>query len=532
MKSAHPQLKKIKIEDLTIGMFIVNLGRSWLSHPFLRNQLTITSEKQIRKMRKYGIQEVYIDPQRGLDVPPSILELTDVVPSEVTPGGDEPGVLSSNEALPGEDDFASPPVSESLRAEEIPAPPPLQDPAPAEKLKISLFAGSSPEPQEELRTSAGDSRQVLEISEIPSLENAGQRESTRFWEQNIGKLEGNLLSLNQTAGRPAPDRIPFAQETKSARVVQEEAQALVRHVMHDIRMGRSIESERIQRAVNGMVESILRNRDALLSLTRIKKYDEYTFVHSLDVCILCLAMGRHLSLSREEMMEIGIGALLHDLGKMKISPHILKKPDRLNADEWVEVRKHPVYSLEIMEESKDMPPSSKKMALQHHERYDGSGYPFGLKGEDIELFAQVAGIADFYDAITSDRPYQKAIQPHEGIRQIYDRAEGEFNHLLVERFIQCIGIYPFGTLVLLDTEEMGIVCGVNPETLLRPKVLVIRQNSKKPYPKPFLADLSEKSQAQWYKRSVVMPLDAEKWGIRLESYLEEIRKNLNGDQPS
>jgi HD-GYP domain-containing protein (c-di-GMP phosphodiesterase class II) len=228
------------------------------------------------------------------------------------------------------------------------------------------------------------------------------------------------------------------------------------------------------------------------------------------------------------MIDIGIGGLLHDVGKMKIPPHILKKPDALSPDDWVEVRKHPIYSLEIMEESKGIPEPSKQVALQHHERYNGSGYPFGLKGDAIGMFGQIAGIVDFYDAITSDRYYQKAIQPHEGIRQIYERSEIEFNRLPVEQFVQCIGIHPFGTLVLLDTEEIGIVCAVNPETLLRPKVLVIYQNSKTPYAQPFLADLTERSdQSQSYKRSVIMPLDAQKWNIHVEAYLSEIRKNLD-----
>ncbi|HSR12037.1 MAG TPA: hypothetical protein VLS90_11400, partial [Thermodesulfobacteriota bacterium] len=155
-------------------------------------------------------------------------------------------------------------------------------------------------------------------------------------------------------------------------------------------------------------------------------------------------------------------------------------------------------------------------------------YPFGLKGDEAGVFAQVAAIVDCYDAITSDRPYKKAIQAHEGVKLIYEKAGGEFSSLMVERFIQCIGIYPFGTLVLLDTEEVGIVCGVNGTDLLRPKVLVIRQDSRKPYPQPFLADLTEKSdEMNWFRRSIVMPLDARKWNIRLDLYFAEIRRVLN-----
>jgi HD-GYP domain-containing protein (c-di-GMP phosphodiesterase class II) len=340
-------------------------------------------------------------------------------------------------------------------------------------------------------------------------------------------VEESLPSHGTALRIPYDDNVPYANEIESARAIQWEAQNVVRQVMNDVRMGRSIESERVKRVVNSMVDSILRNQEALVSLTRMKSLDEYTFVHSLDVCILSLSLARHLNLSREEMMEVGIGALLHDVGKMRLPTQVLKKPDTLSENEWVEVRKHPVYSLEIMEASQGIPDSSKQLALQHHERFNGSGYPFGLKGDTISTYGQIVGMVDFYDAITTDRPYQKAIQPHEAIRQIYEKGQGEFDRLMVERFIQCIGIYPFGTLVVMDTEEMGIVCGVKPDALLRPKVLVIFRNSRTPYPEPFVADLNEKADhSTWYKRSIIMPLDPSKWNVRVDDYLGDLKRTL------
>ncbi len=477
MEAEHSHLKKIAIDQLQVGMFIVNLGRSWFSHPFLRNHLTITSEKQISKMRRYGIRDVFIDPRKGLDVPAPELELTELLSS----GNEEP----RSESLPD--------LPEVERETLVPDGPfsPLPSGAPS-----------------------------------GSYEGMEKPESVVFWERNVGILEKNLLSLQTPAGGGDGSRVPYSQEVKSARIIQQEAEGVVRNIMHDVRLGRSIQSDRVKKAVSNMADSILRNEDALLSLTRIRKYDEYTFVHSLDVCIFCLSMGRHMNLSRDEMLDVGIGALLHDCGKMKIPLQILNKPQALSASDWVEVRKHPLYSMEIMEKSPGIPERSKELAVQHHERFNGAGYPFGLQGDGIGIFGQVAGIVDFYDAITADRPYRKALQPHEGIRQIYERCQVEFSGFLVERFIQCIGIYPFGTLVLLDTEEMGIVCGVNSETLLRPKVLVINRNSKTPYAQPFLVDLVEKSD-QAFKRTIIMPLDAQKWNIQVESYLSEIRKNLN-----
>ncbi len=483
MPTAKENLKRISVDDLKVGMFIVNLGRSWFTHPFLRNQFSITSPKQIKKLKKYGIKEVYIDPRKGLGVPFRKIELepSDFPSAEKLEAPEEPHLYDEQSAISGS---ASP---LPLKGE-----PPLN----------GAGAGGSFTPPE-------------------------TSDSMAYWQENVRKVEESLPSPEGAFRIPYDDNVPYANEIESARAIQWEAQNVVRNVMNDVRMGRSIESERVKRVVNSMVDSILRNQDALASLTRMRGLDEYTFVHSLDVCILSLSLARHLNLSREEMMEVGIGALLHDVGKMKLPTQVLKKPDTLSENEWVEVRKHPVYSLEIMERSQGIPEPSKQLALQHHERYNGSGYPFGLKGDTIGTYGQIVGIIDLYDAITTDRPYQKAIQPHEAIRQIYEMGKGEFNRLMVERFIQCIGIYPFGTLILMDTEEMGIVCGVKPDALLRPNVLVIYQNSRTPYPEPFVADLTEKADhSSWYKRSIIMPLDPSKWNIRVDDYLGDLKRTL------
>ena len=484
-------LKKISVNDLKVGMFIVNLGISWIRHPFFRNQLKIHSEKQIEKLKKHDILEVYIDPDRGLDF----------FPPEV--GWD--GTLSPH---PGKIE----PRVDSL--------------GPNGRKTLSISPHGSPvlsaTHPEENPVNHGAGPDLL-------LEQGEKSASMVYWQENIGRVEESLPEGDIPPGIPFDEHIPYAQELGTAQVVQKEAQIVVRNIMNDVRMGKNIESERVKKVVNSMVDSILRNPDALVSLTQMKNYDDYTFLHSLDVCILALSMARHMSLSRDQMMEIGIGALLHDVGKMRIPPQILKKPAPLNETEWVEMRKHPIYSSEIMEASHDLPDKSKELALQHHERCNGKGYPFGLKAETMGLFGQIAGVVDFYDAITADRPYRKAIPPHEAIRQIYEKGRLEFDQLLVERFIQCIGIYPFGTLVLLDTEEMAVVCRTQGESLLRPKVLVIYRNSKTLYPEPFIADLSEKSEnSSWYRRSIIMPLDPKKWNIHLETYLVDLRKNLNG----
>ncbi|MGD0623230.1 MAG: HD-GYP domain-containing protein [Thermodesulfobacteriota bacterium] len=438
-------MKKIKIEDLEVGMLIVDVDRSWFKHPFLTSQKMITSEKQILKLRDYGIQEVFIDPEKGRDT------------------------LASQ---PPEKDSAA-------------APKPIVGTEEEQALLQELSL--SPPPQT--------------IIDFPS----GRPEEGAHW----------------------------AKQIEMARAVQREAQIVIRDILQDVRLGKNIESERVKRVVNNMIDSIFSNQAALISLTRIKDYDEYTFVHSINVCILCLTLGRHLNFSREELEQMGIGALLHDVGKMRIPSEILNKPGKLTEKEFSEIKKHPLYTLELLEKAKGISEASKHVALQHHERYNGRGYPYGLKGEEIGRFGQIAAIIDVYDAITTDRVYKKAIPLHEGIRMIYQGSKEDFNQILVERFIQCVGIYPTGTPVLLDSEEVGIVCAVNQEKLLRPNVLLIYRDSKTRYPQPFVVDLTEKREdSQWFKRTIVTPIDSRPWNIHVDDFLAGLKMDVKEQVPS
>ena len=498
-------LKKIRTEDLKVGMFIVNMDRSWFKHPFLSGKKMITSESQIEKLRQYGVREVYIDPERG----------DDVVDSEIA----EPTVdLPAQEIIPVREKLASegktqkpdPPAQAIVPAQEKPVSegktqkpdPPAQEIVPVQEKLVSRGKTQKPEPSAQAIVGAEEKKVLLQELTAPA--------------QSAAK--GASASSSKEA-------ILFAKELEMARVVQREAQAVIRDIMQDVRLGKNIESDRVKKVVNNMIDSIFSNQAALASLTRIKDYDEYTFVHSINVCILCLTLGRHLNFSRDELEQMGIGALLHDVGKMRIPPHILNKPGKLTEEEFTEVKKHPLYTLEVLDKSHGIPDSSKQVALQHHERYNGRGYPRGLRGEEIGRFGQIAAIIDVYDAITADRVYKKAIPLHEGIRMIYQGIKEDFNQPLVEHFIQCVGIYPTGTLVLLDTEEIGIVSAVNPGKLLRPNVMLIYQNSKSRYPEPIVADLMEKGEdSQWFKRTIVMPLDSQQWNIHIDDFLNSLKK--------
>jgi HD-GYP domain-containing protein (c-di-GMP phosphodiesterase class II) len=291
-------------------------------------------------------------------------------------------------------------------------------------------------------------------------------------------------------------------------------QNVVQSVMQDVRLGKNIESDNVRRVVGTMIDSIFRNADALSSLTRLKGYDEYTFVHSVNVCVLCLTLGRRLEYSRFDLQTLGIGALLHDTGKIKVPPAILNKAGRLDEQEMEEMKRHPLYSVEVLESAGGVPEESKGVALQHHERWNGGGYLQGLRGDRIDRFGHVAALCDVYDAMTSDRCYAKGMPPHEAIRKIHASSGKDFHPDIVQTFIRCMGIYPVGTVVQLDTREIGVVTAVNKEKILRPRLTLLFRDVRTRLPRPVSVDLEEKAPGgRLFARTIVGPLDPAGLGI-------------------
>ena len=197
----------------------------------------------------------------------------------------------------------------------------------------------------------------------------------------------------------------FEDEIKRAREARIETSNVIENIFEDIRLGRSMDTDSAKAAVRKTAESIIRNPDAQLWLTQLKNKDAYTSIHSMNVCILSLAFGRYLGLSEDTLNALGLGALLHDVGKVRVPMEILNKPDKLSVDEFEIMKRHPVDGLRIVSETKGIPSSAMDVVLSHHERAGGSGYPRGLRNNSISLFSKVVAIVDVYDAITSDRIY-------------------------------------------------------------------------------------------------------------------------------
>ncbi|MDR1889518.1 MAG: HD-GYP domain-containing protein [Zoogloeaceae bacterium] len=398
-------LKKISVSELIPGMYIHDLNCEWMEHPFLTNSFPVDGKARIAKIRSLGIQEVYIDTDRGIDLPHA-------------------------------------PTAEEVQA---------------------------------------DLHQRMQ-----------------------------QIASSQTE---RPNRVDVATEAPRARNLHNEANRIIKNLMTDVRLGAQIEIERMEPLVENMIDSIFRNPCALLPLAGLKKHDTYTFEHSVSVCALMVAFARELELPYPVTKDIALGALLHDVGKAIVPDYILNKPARLTAKEFSKMQEHVVFSIDILQKTPGIAPIAMNVAAQHHERYDGSGYPRRLKGEEISLYGQMASIVDVYDAISSNRVYHRGLQPSAALTKLLEWSEHHFEPRLVHNFIRAIGIYPAGSLVRLSSGRLAVVREQNEGDLLYPQVEVIYNTDLLCYLTPEIIDLRSGND------SVVSHEDFNKWHINPKLWL-------------
>jgi putative nucleotidyltransferase with HDIG domain len=297
-------------------------------------------------------------------------------------------------------------------------------------------------------------------------------------------------------------------------VIFHEAHNVVNHLMSDIRLGRQIRIEKMTPVVAHITDSIFRNKDAFISLSRIKKKDEYTFQHSVSVCALLVAFCREMEYEKDIVMEAGLGGLLHDAGKMMIPDYILNKPGSLSESEFEIMKSHASLGLSILKQTPDTSETVLQIAGQHHERYDGTGYPDKLRADEISQFGQMAAIVDVYDALTSDRIYHNGMEPTAALKKLFEWSKFHFNPLLVQRFIHLLGIYPVGSLVMLESGALGVVVKSGSESLLRPTVRIMYSTRHGHFVAPYDIDLAVRS-----GDSILQHESPRKWGIDPYSYL-------------
>ena len=286
------------------------------------------------------------------------------------------------------------------------------------------------------------------------------------------------------------EKASFKQEVPTAKQILADTGQVYTKIITDLEKEREIDAEEVKSAVSGLVESVLRNPEALSWLVGLKQRDTATYVHAISIAVLALTVGRFLGLPIDHLEVLGTATLLQDIGKMSLPNDLLNRLSRLDLAEREALKEHVNASVEMLEEAKGFSPQVIQTVRMHHERFDGSGYPQGLSGDDIPLLATISGIVDCYQAGISPRPYRQPKTSFEVLMELYGERDGAFPGGVVEQFIQCIGIFPIGSFVLLNTKEVGIVVRRNQAQQLKPKVMILTDPTGQRLSEPETVDLS------------------------------------------
>ncbi len=408
-------LKRIHVEDLTLGMYLQEFCGSWMDHPFWRTKFVLTDPKDLERIHATNVKEVWIDVSRGKDV-----------------ARGKPAISPEEDEERAQTDFGQlvdlPPLK--VTEPELP-PPPVRDLAPA---------------------------------------------STQ------------------------------AEMQRAAQVCGQAKQAVV-SMFKEVRMGKAIDTEAVTGVVQDIADSVTRNSGALISLARLKTADDYTYMHSVAVCALMVALGRQIGLSDAHLHTAGMAGLLHDLGKAAIPLEVLNKPGKLTDEEFELVKSHPKEGWLMLKEGSGVEAAVLDACLHHHEKMDGTGYPDRLGADKLTTIARMAAICDIYDAITSDRPYKRGWDPAESIRRMAEWTKGHLDPRLFQAFVKSIGIYPIGSLVRLESGRIGVVLEQTTASLTTPKVKVFFSTKSDLRIPPDVIDLAAPS----CNDKIIAREDPEKW---------------------
>ena len=455
-------------------MFVAELDRPWEESPFVMQGFLLESPEDVEQL-KACCEYVYIDPARSdISVRPvgqqavQYKPATEITKSQVVSDGVE-GCASaghSSQPLPSSPEGAIDlDVQHHIAGRGMPA--------------------TAAHPAQGTRT-ASEAHQQLE-------------------------LPGEFVEYEKTS--------PVEQEFHTAQEVRSQLSEALNQTFSRLRDNERVSIASVKASTRNMVDSMIRNPDAAHLLCQLKEKDTFSYSHSISASILATVFGRHLGLDERELNTLALATLLLDVGKMNLPSALLQKVEKITRPEAQVLRRHVEHSVNMLHHAEDVDLEVLSIIESHHERYDGRGYPKGLKGAEIPVFARIAAIIDFYDAITHERPYRKKVSPCYAINALYDRQGSQFQPELVEEFIQCLGVYPTGSLVLLSSGEVGIVIEQNALRRLRPKILIVRDRNKKEVREPFSRDLEfEKKDEDGERLFILTALEPGAYGISDDDY--------------
>lgn len=348
--------------------------------------------------------------------------------------------------------------------------------------------------------------------------------STHVWIDAVQEVwippEQQKETLNTPPKKVYINKVNTAEERQAALGIHRESQRLMKSMLDDVRLGGAINTEQAKTTVKTCMSSILKNPNALLWMSKMRSEDNYTAEHSLNVCILAIAFGRHLGKSETELENLGLCGLLHDVGKMRIPPAVLNKVEPLTEKELKMIKAHTIHGRNLLMSSPGIYHGAIDVAYSHHERIDGTGYPRKLPASGISEFSRIIALVDAYDAMTADRCYSRAIPSTDALKNIYQDRGKHFDEFLALEFIKCVGLYPPGSIVELVNGMVGIV--LEPDRRYRhlPKILVVH-DIHKPLDKEQVINLNQIEQGTLDKCFLIQrALCDGSYGISIQRYKE------------
>lgn len=327
--------------------------------------------------------------------------------------------------------------------------------------------------------------------------------------QNI-EFERKFLSLAERF-KPGQRPVSLGEERRRAGRLLNEASTALNELMLAAQAGRSVDVARLEPVVGKMIDSVRRNPDALVPLSRIKQMGTYAADHAVATAGLIIALGQQQGMAEPEIEKLALGTMLKDIGYSALDERLVTKPGMLSQAEFSVVKSHVEEGLAVLEATSRLAETSVAVVLEHHERYNGCGYPYRMAGDEISLAGRMAAIVDTYDAMTSDRPYRPAISPSTVLRQLFEQGGSQYDPALVAAFVKTVGIYPVGTLVLLESGHLAVVDEVHHDNLLSPIVRVIYHTGRQQYVAPVEVDLARKVGNHYGQ--IVRAEDYATWGI-------------------
>lgn len=455
--------QKVPVNSLRVGMHVSALDRAWtdvpFEPPFELQAFTIANQAEIAKIQQY-CEYVYVDAALSRGMSKDKKEKS---------AEQKLGQKAPRELVTAQDEYADP------------------------RLRVRYR-------QQRYEKSDDDDR-IVKQARLADIDND---ETTSAAGASGGKDKDLAY----------PDLVSVEEEMETAREILADSEIVFNKVAKDIKDGRPIDGAAIKKNVESLVQSVVRNPDALSWLTKLKQLDGYTYSHSMAVCVLSLTIGRHLGLQIELLNDLGMGALFQDIGKLRIPAQLLEKQEPLEMNERQTIARHVELSVGLLKNGTDFPSAALEIVRTHHERYDGSGYPAGLKADAISPLGTIAGIADTYEAMINIRPYRPALNSFEALTELYEMRDKLFATAMIENLIQCVGVFPIGCFVELNTRHIGVVVSRNRIHQLKPRVMVLIDPKGNKLPTSPTVDLAAQNQSETsIPNKILRVVDAEEFDI-------------------